>query len=69
MVKRKNDDEGQAEDVKAATAEQAAEPAEEQTGTEGQAGNSEQATDTQGVRRGLGAPPPGTDGDPTVKPV
>lgn len=28
-----------------------------------------QATGDKEVRRGLGAPPPGTQGDPTVKPV
>lgn len=28
-----------------------------------------QATDDKEIRRGLGAPPPGTTGDPTVKPI
>lgn len=65
MATKKTDDkavEKQAEDTQAATTEQATET------TEGK-NEPAQATDQEGVRRGLGAPPPGTDGDPTVKPV
>lgn len=66
MAKRKSGDEG-AETT--TNAETTAETTAEATTSELQADEPAQATDDEGVRRGLGAPPPGTEGDPSVKPI